>query len=149
MITLLASLLGFLVSIFPEVMKFVHKTKDLSHELAVLDRQMDVMRDGHFMRMQEVTLKGQQTEQVALLESVRPSKVKWIEGLSSSVRPVLTYAFFCLYAAVKIAQFVALQQMGASWSSGLLQVWNAEDETLFAAVMSFWFGSRAMTRGRH
>ena len=149
MITLLASLLGFLVSIFPEVMKFVHKTKDLSHELAVLDRQMDGMRDGHFMRMQEVTLKGQQTEQVALLESVRPSKVKWIEGLSSSVRPVLTYAFFCLYAAVKIAQFVALQQMGASWSSGLLQVWNAEDETLFAAVMSFWFGSRAMTRGRH
>ena len=148
MITLLASLLGFLVSIFPEVMKFVHKTKDLSHELAVLDRQMDSMREGHFMRTQEITIQGQIQEQVALLESVRPSKIRWIEGLSSSVRPVLTYAFFCLYAMVKLAQILALKDMGGSWGSSLLAVWNVEDETLFAAVMSFWFGHRAMTKGR-
>ena len=148
MITLLGSLLGFLVSIFPEVMKYFNKKKDLSHELAVLDRQLDSMREGHFMRTQEITLQGQSQEQVALLESVHPSKVRWIEGLSSSVRPVLTYAFFLLYTTVKVAQVFALRDMGASWTSGLLQVWGVEDETLFVAVLSFWFGSRAMTRGR-
>ena len=148
MITLLGSLLGFLVSIFPEVMKYFNKKKDLSHELAVLDRQLDSMREGHFMRVQEITIQGQQQEQVALLESVQPSKVRWIEGLSSSVRPVLTYAFFLLYATVKIAQVLALRETGASWISGVLQVWGVEDETLLVAVLSFWFGSRAMTRGR-
>ena len=146
MITLLGSLLGFLVSIFPEVMKYFHKKKDLSHELAVLDRQLDSMREGHFMRAQEISLKGAQAEQVALLRSIRPSRVKWIEGLSSSVRPILTYAFFLLYTAVKVAQLITLKDMGASWTSGLLHVWSVEDETLFAAVMSFWFGSRAMRR---
>ena len=148
MVTFLGSLLGFLVSIFPEVMKYFHKKKDLSHELAVLDRQLDSMREGHFMRVQEITIQGQNQEQIALLRSVRPSKVRWIEGLSSSVRPVITYAFFLLYAAVKSAQIVAFKHMGNSWGGSLLAVWDVEDKTLFAAVLSFWFGSRAMTRGR-
>ena len=147
MITLLGSLLGFLVSIFPEVMKYFHKKKDLSHELAVLDRQLDSMREGHFMRTQEISLRGAHAEQVALLRSARPSRVKWIEGLSSSVRPVLTYAFFFLYATVKVAQVIVLKDMGGTWTGSFLTVWGVEDETLFAAVLSFWFGSRAM-RGR-
>ena len=148
MITLLGSLLGFLVGIFPEIMKFINKKKDLSHELAVLDRQMDSMRDGHFMRCQEITLRGNHAEQVALLKSVRPSKIRWVEGLASSVRPVLTYSFFILYVAVKVAQFLIIKEMGATWINGIVQIWSIEDETLFAAVMSFWFGSRAMTKGR-
>lgn len=76
------------------------------------------------------------------------SGVKWVEALRASVRPIITYAFFILFATVKTAALFKLLDQGVDVTSGLIAVWDAETQALFAAVMSFWFGQRALAKFR-
>ena len=47
---------------------------------------------------------GVMQQSVALYQhDSQPAGYKWVEALRASVRPILTYAFFMLFAAVKIA----------------------------------------------
>ena len=46
MITLIGSLLGFLTSAFPDLLKVYKDRSDRLHELAIMDRQMEMMRAG-------------------------------------------------------------------------------------------------------
>jgi len=47
MLTLLGSLLGFISSAFPDLLKIWQDKQDRKHELQILDRQMEQMRLGH------------------------------------------------------------------------------------------------------
>ncbi len=78
----------------------------------------------------------------------QPSGVKWVEALRASVRPIITYAFFILFATVKTAALFKLLDQGVGITDGLIAVWDAETQALFAAVMSFWFGQRALAKFR-
>ncbi len=51
MLTLLGSLLGLIGSAFPELIKLFRDTQDRKHELAVLDRQMEVQKLGQSQRL--------------------------------------------------------------------------------------------------
>jgi len=37
---------------------------------------------------------------------------------------------------------------GVDWTTALEVTWDAETQALFAAIMSFWFGNRAMSKAR-
>jgi hypothetical protein len=66
----------------------------------------------------------------------------------ATVRPVITYAFFGLFATVKLAVLIKLLDQGVSIMDGLIAVWDGETQALFAAVMTFWFGQRALAKYR-
>ncbi len=149
MLTLLGSLLGFLSSSFPDLLKIYRDNADRKHELAILDRQMDLQRQGHTQRLEEIQVQADISESKALYaHASQPSGVKWVEGLRASVRPIITYAFFILFASVKTAILYKLLEQGVGVKDGLIAVWNPETQALFAAVMSFWFGQRALAKFR-
>ena len=148
MLTLFGALLGFFSSSFPDVLKFLNQKRDRLHELALMDKQIEMAQSGQSSHLEEIRLQTEAQEQVALYAYARPSRVKWVEALSSSVRPVITYGFFFLYAGVKVAQWHVIVTLShLSWTESLIRIWNGEDEALFAAVMSFWFGHRALLKG--
>jgi len=70
-----------------------------------------------------------------------------VDALNGTVRPVLAYSFFLLYGAVKYAQITMLLD-----SINLLEafplIWQDEDQTIFAGIISFYFGARAMSKLR-
>ena len=150
MITLLGALLGFLGSAFPELMKTYRGRHDYSHELAILDRQLEMMRLGHFSRLEEIGVRSEAEIEKALYRHAGPSGVAWVDGLAGTVRPLITYAFFFLYAAVKGAQWTLLGRFGAghNWAEALMALWQSEDQALFATIISFWFGQRLMVKTR-
>lgn len=149
MLTLLGSLLGFLSSAFPDVLKLWRDNADRKHELAILDRQMEAQRQGHTQRLEEIQVQADIAESKALYRHAsQPSGVKWVEALRASVRPVITYAFFILFAVVKSAALYKLLDQGVGITDGLIAVWDGETQALFAAVMSFWFGQRALAKFR-
>lgn len=149
MLTLLGSLLGFLSSAFPDVLKLWRDRADRKHELAILDRQMEAQRQGHSQRLEEIHVQADIAESKALYaHASQPSGVQWVEALRASVRPVITYAFFILFATVKIAALLQLLEQGVGFTDGLIAIWDAETQALFAAVMSFWFGQRALQKAR-
>ena len=149
MLTLLGSLLGFLSSAFPDFLKLWRDHSDRKHELAILDRQMEAQRQGHTQRLEEIQVQADIAESNALYSHAsQPSGVKWVEALRASVRPIITYAFFILFATVKTAALFKLLDQGVGITAGLIAVWDGETQALFAAVMSFWFGQRALSKFR-
>lgn len=67
--------------------------------------------------------------------------------LRASVRPVITYAFFGLFAGLKILAFChALSVDHASALGSLPVIWDENADALFGAVLGFWFGSRIISR---
>ena len=149
MLTLLGSLLGFLGSAFPQILKLFQEAHDRRHELAILNLQMEQQRQGHQQRLEEIKSDGEIKQSLALYQhDSQPAGYKWVEALRASVRPILTYAFFLLFAAVKIAGLYTMVSFdGMSLAVALPLIWDAETQALFAAIMTFWFGQRAL-RGR-
>jgi hypothetical protein len=150
MLTLLGSLLGFITSAFPQLLGLIKDWQDRRHELAILDRQMEMQRQGHTQRLEEIAIAADIAESQALYRhDAQSSGVKWVDGLRSSVRPMITYAFFLLFAAVKgSGLYLLIAVEGLVLAEALPQVWDAETAALFAAVVSFWFGARSLAKAK-
>jgi hypothetical protein len=149
MLTLLGSLLGFVSSAFPDFLNIWKDRADRNHELAILDRQIEANKLNHAQRLEEIHIQADISESKALYtHASQPSGVKWVEALRATVRPVITYAFFGLFATVKLAVLIKLLDQGVSIMDGLIAVWDGETQALFAAVMTFWFGQRALAKYR-
>ena len=73
--------------------------------------------------------------------------VGFVNGLRGSVRPVLTYAFFILFATCKgVTLYAMVNTSGMDLSAGLLAIWDEETQAIFSAIIAFWFGNRAMSK---
>jgi hypothetical protein len=138
MITLIGALLGFISSAFPDLLKIWRDAADRKHELAILQMQMEQQRQGHTDRLEEINVQADIAESRALYKTYHTG-IKWVDALNGTVRPIIAYSFFILYAVVKIMQFSA----DLPWL-----LWTAEDQAIFAGIISFYFGQRAMSKLR-
>lgn len=167
MIAFFSAMLGFIGSAFPDFLNLFREGKDRAHELAVLQLQLQYDREKladalkanvavQASQLQAIELQTAQTEQLALNARVKESLtgIRWVDALAGSVRPVITYAFFAMYALVKLAQFHLLLNPAMPWqasltlSQALLSLWTEEDVAIFSAIIAFWFGQRALMKGR-
>jgi hypothetical protein len=71
-----------------------------------------------------------------------------IAGLQKSVRPVITYCFFGLFAAIEVSLLMDALDKGADLTQALNVLWDDDTKAIFAAIISFWFGSRAIDKSR-
>lgn len=141
MITLLGSLLGFLGSFVPDLFKTFQRAQDNKHELAMFDKQLEMLQAQGAIKMQEIGAQADIAESVAVHQPMQITGIHWLDALNGTVRPVLAYAFFMLYAAIKICQFHMIKE--TPWA-----LWTEEDGAVFAAIVSFYFGGRAMAKFR-
>ncbi len=150
MLTLLGSLLGFISSAFPDLLKIWQEKQDRKHELDIMDRQMEQMRLGHSQRLEEISVNADIAESKALYKhDSKPSGITWIDGLRASVRPMITYAFFTLFAIVKIsALYYLIFKFNMDFTVAIQKIWDVETQALFAATVSYWFGARSLAKHR-
>jgi len=75
--------------------------------------------------------------------------VKWIDGFSSLMRPLITFQWVVLlYPAVIIATFVILLQEGEPVIMAMNQAFGPEEKGLVAFIVDFWFVGRSLEVGR-
>lgn len=147
MITLLGALLGFLGSAFPEFLKIYKDKKDREHELILLDMQMKQQREGFSQRLEEIGVQADIAESAALYKTYTTG-ISWVDALNGTVRPVIAYAFFVLYATVKFISYAALPDVGVPFVVVYATLWTQDDAAIFAGIISFYFGQRAMGKLR-
>ena len=95
MITLLGSIFGFLGSLIPQGMKYFQDKQDKAHELAILNKQMELQKLGLDQRLNEIQIQAETAQNVAAHSYMNEkSGVSWVDGLSSLVRPAVTFIFF-------------------------------------------------------
>lgn len=136
MITLFASIAGFLGSLMPEILKFIKDKSDKQYALEVLEKQMykdNITRDIHADQYQAI-------EHNALYATYFTG-VGWLDTFNGTVRPILAYSFFILYVVVKIVQY---KSMNAFIDLEIL--WSVDDKAIFASIVSFYFGQRTFSK---
>lgn len=144
MITLFGSLFGFISSMIPEVFQFFKDREDKKHELKILEMQLAQQRQGHSQRLEEISVQADISESTAIYKTYTTG-IHWIDALNGSVRPVLAYSFFLLYALTKFLQMLLINEI----TPELLPVlWGEEDQAIFAGIISFYFGQRAFAKFR-
>lgn len=146
MLTLLGSLLGFMGSIFPEIIKLFQDRADKKHELTLMDKQIALQQLTGSQHLDEIGIKADISESQALYRTYTVG-VKWVDALTASVRPVLTYLFFLRYLFVAYIVYQTADIHAPAFVF-LETIWSDEDKALFACIISFWFGQRAMHKSR-
>ena len=148
MLSLVGSLLGFGTSFLPKVMDFFQDKQDKKHELAVMEVQVRQQKEAASQKLEAINVEADIREVEALQKSMQPVGVPWIDGLRGSVRPVITYSFFLLFVFVEVSAYLSLTARGVSGLDAAGLIWDEDTKALFAAVISFWFGGRAIARGK-
>ena len=70
----------------------------------------------------------------------------FINSLRAFVRPFITYVFFLTFIGVKVVLVWDTIKNGEDLNATIAVIWDEQTEALFAAIISFWFGSRAMPK---
>jgi hypothetical protein len=154
--TLLGGLLGGAFRLAPEILKWLDRKGERSHELAMQDKALEFEKLRGAQRMGEIGAAADAAWNTGAIDAcAKPwrtqGSVPACAGpmrLSISVRPVITYWFMALYCAAKTAAFAAAVTAGAGWGTAILHAWTEADQALWAGVLNFWFLGRVFDRVR-
>lgn len=154
MLSIIGSVIGFAGSVIPGVLDHFKKKEDNKIKLEVMKMQADLMRERADIDLIKFHAMAEDNEHQRLINhdiSIAKGPLAW---LRSSVRPTITYMFFALFAAVKIAALNEAMYPSSNstqavpFATAIETVWDDETQAIFAAIISFWFGSRAIEVSR-
>ena len=148
--TLGGGLLGGLFRLAPEVIKIFDSKNARSHELAMLDKELqfaslnaeaEMHKSNAAMTVSQLDALG-----AALKEQGQTARAagKFVAGISALVRPLVTYWFVFMYSAVKIVAMSMAVAAGADWKQVLVSSWTIQDMSLLTMTLSFWFLDRTI-----
>lgn len=147
MLSLLSSLLGFGASFLPKIMDYFQDRQDHRQELAIMDKQLEVEKVRGNIKLEMVNVDADIAETKNLLRhdaKLQAKASQWVTNLAASVRPVISYLFFIEFFGLTVCVNMGWIDMGH-----YRQIWDEPTQAMFAAVVSFWFGSRSFNRKSH
>lgn len=164
LITILSALGGGLLRLLPELLALFNKKTDNGHELAMMDKQVELEKlkganrtaeigAQHVATMSEAQLQGDistalkmmDVTSAALHDQMQKVGIWWVDALNTLVRPLTTYYFLGCYGIYKSAMLFAAFQQADMWSA-ILQSYDADDRAILAAILGFWFIGRQFER---
>jgi len=144
MLSLIGSLLGFGTSFVPKILDYFQDKQDKAHELKLMVEQSKIQLQLGAQKMQMMAVEGDIREVESLHKehaSITRKASQWVINLSATVRPIITYVFFLEFIGLSLAvnfDYMTMAQYN--------DIWNPEMQAIFAAVLSFWFGQRLMSK---
>ena len=150
MISLLGTLLGFSTSIIPEVLGYFKQRQANEQELRMLEAKAKYADKLSELKIKELDAQADISEAENIYKHDQSLDAgPFVNGLRGSVRPVITYLFFALFAAVKATLIYALiANQNVEWTVAIQTAWDDDTAAIFSAIMAFWFGNRAMSKAR-
>ena len=152
--SLLSMLGGGVLRIVPEVLGLMNKKADNAHELAMLNKQVELEQVKAAAQKTAIVEQGQVDQLLALMaaqkdalaDQMKQTGIKFVDALNALVRPLTTYYFLLLYGLAKIAMFaIATQDTKDVWSA-ILKVYTPDDVAIFFGILSFWFVGRVFDK---
>jgi hypothetical protein len=150
MLSIIGSLLGFASSTAPAIMDHFQSKDNRKHEIDKMKTLAEIKAQGIDLDMKVYEQMGADKEHERLIahDTAIQQSTGWTSALQKSVRPVITYAFFGLFATIEITLLMDAIEKGTEFSEAIKLLWDDETKAIFAAIISFWFGSRAIEKAR-
>lgn len=147
MLTLLSPLIGIFGSLLPNIVRIFERKQEMKHEIELTRIKLDAAKENAKLELDTANVKADVDEG----KSVRDHDSsldggKYINTLRASIRPVITYVFFLLFVAVKVAAAYVMLKNGQSVPEMLKAVWDPDTMALFSTIIAFWFGARVLEK---
>jgi hypothetical protein len=168
MLTLLSTLVSFLMGGLPKILDQFQDRADKSHELKLAqmqtERELQLAAAGYVaqqrieeIKLYEIKTQTASAEKVSLIDaqqaemsaiyahdmSLNEGTSKWMKDFRASVRPVITYGFFFLLVGIDSVLAYKGLTSGVDFVQLADQLWDNETQALFASIIAFHFGGRA------
>lgn len=153
--TLIGTLFGGAFRMAPEVLKWLDRKDERKHELAMFDKQLDA--DRLKLEASQRLADTQSAERItvadlqAMVEATRAQAtitgVKWVDALSSLMRPVITFWWvIVLYTSALVAQFIQMYEQNVATVDTILRLWGPDERAIVASIIAFWFVDRSLRK---
>ena len=147
MLALLSPLFGIVGSLLPSIVRIFERKQEIKYEIELTKVKLEAAeRQADLDFNIEMVKADSNLRQSALDHDKSIDGGKYINALRASIRPVITYTFFFLFVAVKVAAAYVMLSTGQSVPEMLKAVWDVETMSLFSTIIAFWFGSRVMEK---
>lgn len=147
MLALLSPLFGIMGSLLPSIVRIFERKQEIKYEIELTKIKLEAAEKQADLQFNiEMVKADANLRQSALDHDKSIDGGKFINALRASIRPVITYIFFALFVAVKIAAAYVMIDTGQSVPEMLKAVWDVETMSLFSTIIAFWFGSRVMEK---
>lgn len=147
MLALLSPFFGIIGSLLPSIVRIFERKQEIKYELDLAKLKIDAAERQADLQFNVEMVKASAVERQSLLDHDKSlDGGVFINTLRASIRPVITYTFFALFVAVKVAAAYVMLASGQSVSEMLKAVWDVETMSLFSTIIAFWFGSRVMEK---
>lgn len=149
---LLGSIFGGLFRLAPEVLKWLDRKDERSHELKMFSLQTDLEKMRGEYKMEEkyvdfskanIDAIGEAFKQQATADS---KAYKWVASVSALVRPGITWLLFGLYTAVKIVSILYAVNSGLPAIQIMQEIWTPDDFAMLMMVLTFYFLGRPLEK---
>jgi hypothetical protein len=155
MLELLAMLGGGLFRLVPFVVDFFKARADAEHEHRMAQLQLEIDRaraaqqiDLAHAQAGIVAAAGEMEAWAAAIKSQgAPTGVGWVDAISATVRPFLTY-YWCvgLYGSAKAIQIAVALQAQTPLAALVPVLVTDFDRTVIGSMLAFWFVDRALRK---
>ena len=160
MMTIISTVISFLMGGVPKLLDMFQDSKDKKHELTLAqmqnEREMALMAAGYAaqakveeIRTEQVQINADMQTHMALLqhdtESAKGAS-QWVINARAMVRPGITYGMFALLAFVDVFGFYYAIKTGVTFDVALNQLWDDDSQQIFASIIAFYFGGQAFKK---
>ena len=159
--TILSGVFGGVLRLVPEVIKAWNRKKEMDHELNMQKLAYDFQVLKGKQKVDMIVERGAadwntnaiDTLKASIEAQAKLSGVKWIDGFSALMRPLITFQWVvCLYPSVITASFILLylasDRSPAAIADAVIKSFGAEEKAVVAFIIDFWFVGRALEAGR-
>jgi hypothetical protein len=146
-LSLLSPFFGILGSLLPSVVKIFERKQEIKYELDMAKITAEAGKYTAEVQYDIEAIKANSIERQSLYDHDKSlDGGKFINALRASIRPIITYSFFLLFVAVKVAAAYVMIVNGQDIPTMLDAVWDVDTMSLFSTIIAFWFGSRVMEK---
>ena len=160
MFTLLTTVVSFLTGGLPSILNFFQDKSDKTHELQMaqlqMERELKMAEAGYLaqahveeIKTEQIEIQSAAQERVALYNhdiEIGKGASQWVVNARAMVRPTITYGLFFLLVFVDCFGFYYAISTGIEFSTAMDQLWDDDTQTIWASVVSFWFGTQAFSK---
>lgn len=160
MLTLLSTLISFLMGGVPKLLDFFQDKSDKSHELQMAqmqtERELKMLEAGYVaqakvedIHTEQIAIQSAEKEREALYAhdiAIGEGAAQWVINARAFTRSFITYGMFFMFMFVEVFGFLYAWKTGINFEVALDVLWDNDTQTIWASVVSFWFGTQAFKK---
>jgi len=153
---LLGSIFGGIFRMAPEVLKWLDKKDERSHELALFSRQCELEQMRGQMKLAEIGAQREAAIDVGVMDAFnnaitqQAEMVKaaggWVASLSASVRPVVTYWVLFVWSFIHVWFAWNAWLAGAPATEVFKTMMTPDFSALLSGTINYWFLDRTLSK---